>query len=99
MRLFWFRGEATSLELGAMESHEQRRGPSRPLFAILLEFCEAASLRSNQVKAASICPLSVSCELSLSLELGAKKFHEQRTTGPLLFESARRCSVIPPAMT
>ena len=23
-----------------------------------------------------------------SLELGAKKFHEQRTTGPLLFESA-----------
>ena len=25
---------------------------------------------------------------SWSLELGAKKFHEQRTTGPLLFESA-----------
>ena len=23
-----------------------------------------------------------------NLELGAKKFHEQRTTGPLLFESA-----------
>ena len=23
-----------------------------------------------------------------SLELGAKRFHEQRTTGPLLFESA-----------
>ena len=26
--------------------------------------------------------------LKWSLELGAKKFHEQRTTGPLLFESA-----------
>ena len=25
---------------------------------------------------------------SAGLELGAKKFHEQRTTGPLLFESA-----------
>ena len=25
---------------------------------------------------------------ALRLELGAKKFHEQRTTGPLLFESA-----------
>lgn len=24
----------------------------------------------------------------VGLELGAKKFHEQRTTGPLLFESA-----------
>ena len=27
-------------------------------------------------------------ETAWSLELGAKKFHEQRTTGPLLFESA-----------
>ena len=26
--------------------------------------------------------------IAWSLELGAKKFHEQRTTGPLLFESA-----------
>ena len=26
--------------------------------------------------------------MTWSLELGAKKFHEQRTTGPLLFESA-----------
>ena len=33
-------------------------------------------------------PAGLSSALSWSLELGAKKFHEQRTAGPLLFESA-----------